>query len=200
MLTSLPSILGSREGGSSATVLVAVLAVVAVGCGGPTNPKPTLSVATDTLSAFALNGTLATAPSALDLFTRRVVVADNTLNFDIAFDIDSAGRALVFPPILLSNSFVTARHVGLQRLTMPYDSVTFGFKGGYHFDSSYALAPGQGLMIVTNPIPCALDANPSLYGKVIVDSVNTTTRTVHFRATIDPNCGFRSFHPGIPTF
>jgi len=35
---------------------------------------------------------------------------------------------------------------------------------------------------------------------VVVDSVNTLDRTIHFRAAVDPNCGFRDFQPGIPTF
>jgi hypothetical protein len=180
--------------------LGAVLAAAAA-CGYATNPKPTINVVTDTLVAFAINGTLAVQPSAFDLFTDRVVLADQNLAFDIAFDIDSATQqAIIYPPKLLSNSFITPRHVGLQRLTVPFDSVHFGFRRGYVFDSSFAVTAGQGVMVVTNPVACAADANPSLYGKGVVASVNTTDRTIHFRATVDPNCGFRSFYPGIPAF
>ena len=37
-----------------------------------------------------------------------------------------------------------------------------------------------------------------MYAKIVVDSVNTTTRQIFFRATRNPNCGFRSFQPGVP--
>jgi hypothetical protein len=173
----------------------------AAGCGYATNPKATIGVVTDTLVAFALNGTLAVQPSAFDMFSERVVLADQNLAFDIAFDIDSAThQAIVYPPKLLSSSFITPRHVGLQRLAVPFDSVNFGFRRGYVFDSSFAVNPGQGVMVVTNPVACAVDATPSLYGKVVIDSVNITDRTIHFRATVDPNCGYRSFRPGVPAF
>jgi hypothetical protein len=115
--------------------------------------------------------------------------------------VDSAtGQAVVYPVALVSNGFITTRHVGLQRILIAYDSVTYGLRTGYQFDSSYTLSPGQSLYVVTNPVACQVDPNPSLYGKFVVDSVNTLDRTIHFRATVDPNCGFRQFQPGIPTF
>jgi hypothetical protein len=178
----------------------ALLALASAAC-GYSNPKPTINVVTDTLVAFALNGTPATAPTGFDVSTETLVRVDQNLNFDIAFDVDSStGQATVYPVVLLSNGFIGTRRVGLQRITTPYDSATFGFRNGYTFDSSYALTPGQGLMIVTNPVACATDPNPQLYAKMVVDSVDTGNRTIRFRTTIDPNCGFRSFLPGIPSF
>jgi hypothetical protein len=190
----------SYPGRVAALALGAAMAVAIAGC-GYNNPAPTANVVTDTLVAFALNGSPASAPAGFDLSTETVVRVDANLNFDFAFDVDSAtGQALVYPVALLSDGFVGTRRVGMQRLAMPFDSVTFAFRNGYKFDSSYALAPTHGLMIVTNPVACSADQNPSLYGMIVIDSVNTRTRTIHFRTTIDPNCGFRSFHPGIPSF
>lgn len=178
----------------------AAAAVASAAC-GYSNPKPSINVVTDTLVAFALNGTPATAATGFDMASETLVRVDENLNFDFAFDVDSArGSAVVYPVVLLSNGFVGTRRVGLQRVMTNYDSLAFGLRNGYTFDSSYVLAPGQGLMIVTNPVACATDPNPQLYGKFIVDSVNTSNRTIHFRTTIDPNCGFRSFLPGIPPF
>jgi hypothetical protein len=174
--------------------------VLAAGCGGLTNPKPTTAIITDTLVAWAINGTPGHLPAGYELADERVVQTDANLNFDIAFDIDSAGHAVIYPVRLLTDGSISTRHVGLQRVSQPYDSVTFGLRRGYQFDSAYKLGPGDGMLIVSNPLGCLADANPTLYGKFIIDSVNIATRTIHFRATTDPNCGYRSFKPGIPPF
>jgi hypothetical protein len=187
----------SRAAGLAAAI---ALAIAGAGC-GYSNPNPIVDIAVDTLVAFAMNGSPAAEPSGFDLFSQSMVTIDNNLSFDVAFDVDSATRrALVYPVALVSNGFITTRHVGLQRIHIPYDSATYGLRTGYVFDSAYVLAPGQALYVVTNPVACEADPNPSLYGKLVVDSVNTLDRTIHFRATVDPNCGFRDFLPGIPAF
>lgn len=185
-----------------ASLLLAVTLVTAMACGGPTNPKSSTAVVEDTLVAWAVNGTGGTQPSGYYLAENRVVDVTSSLTFDFAFDVDStSGQAVVTPVRLITDGSVLGFHVGLQRLTQPFDSVAFGLKSGYQFDSIYTVSPGQGLMIVSNPPGCATDPNPSLYGKIVVDSVNRVTRTVHFRAVEDPNCGYREFNVGhVPTF
>lgn len=200
MLTSIaaPSIRHRRR---AAGLVAAVLGAITATACGYGNPAPTVNIATDTLIAFAINNSPAFEPSGFDLFSQSMVRVDDNLSFDVAFDVDSAtGQAIVYPVVLVSNGFITTRHVGLQRIVVPYDSATYGLRTGYQFDSSYALSPGQSLYIVTNPVACQVDPNPSLYGKLVVDSVNTLDRTIHFRSTVDPNCGFRQLKPGIPTF
>lgn len=175
--------------------------LVAAACGGPTNPKPNTDIATDSLVAWSMNGTLGIRPSGYELATNGVVLVDNNLLFDIAFRIDSVhNQVLIFTVRMLVDPIITVRHVGLQRLTQSFDSTTYALRNGYQFDSLYALSPGQGLMMVSNPVGCLADPNPSLYGKFVVDSFNLTLKTIYFRATVDPNCGFRSFTPGLPTF
>lgn len=190
-----------RQRRRAAGLVAALCFAGAAGACGYNNPAPVVDIAVDTLVAFAMNGSPAAEPSGFDLFSTSMVTIDNNLSFDVAFDVDSATRrAIVYPVALLSNGFITTRHVGLQRISIPYDSATYGLRTGYVFDSAYTLSPGQALYVVTNPVACEADQNPSLYGKLVVDSVNTLDRTVHFRATVDPNCGFREFEPGIPTF
>jgi hypothetical protein len=181
--------------------LVLLTGAVGAACGGPTNPRATAEVVTDTLTAWSLYGTLPTHPAGYELAINHSVLVDNSLLFDVAFYVDSVhNQVLVYPVRLLVDPIIFTRHVGLQRMTMSFDSTEYAFKGGYQFDSIYALSPGQGLMIVSNPAGCLADANPSLYGKFIVDSINTSLKTLYFRATEDPNCGYRSFLPGVPTF
>jgi hypothetical protein len=200
MLTSIAAT-SKRHRRPAARVVAGALVAIAGSACGYGNPKPTVNIATDTLVAFAINNSPAFEPSGFDLFSESMVRVNDNLTFDIAFDVDSAtGRAIVYPVTLVSNGFITTRHVGLQRILLAYDSATYGLRTGYQFDSSYALLPGQSLYVVTNPSACQVDPNPSLYGKLVVDSVNTLDRTIHFRATVDPNCGFRQFQPGIPTF
>jgi len=189
--------------GRAAAITAALVGILATGaaCGGPTNPNATTVVITDTLVAWAINGTGAAQPSAYYLADNAVVQVTSALRFDVAFDVDSAtGKAIVIPARLITDGSVLGFHVGLQHLTQPFDSVLYGLKTGYVFDSIYALSPGDGVMLVSNPPGCSIDPNPSLYGKFIIDSVNIVARTVHFRATEDPNCGYRSFAPGIPKF
>ena len=187
---------------AAARSILAIGALVATSaCSGPVNPKSSTAVRTDTLVAWAINGPGSTKPSGFYLAENKVVLVTSALTFDVAFDVDTTThQAIVIPVRLLTDGSVLGFHVGLQRLTQSFDSTTYGLRTGYQFDSIYALSPGQGLMIVSNPPGCATDPNPTLYGKFIIDSVNTTTRTIHFRATEDPNCGYRSFAPGIPSF
>jgi hypothetical protein len=184
---------------SSLALALGVIGTAA--CGYSTNPKASVDIVTDTLVAWAINGTGSAQPSAFYLAEDRVVDVTSALTFDVAFDVDStSGRAVIIPVRLMTDGSISALHVGLQRLTQSYDSVKYGLRTGYQFDSVYTLGAGQGLMMVSNPPGCATDPNPTLYGKFIVDSVNAKTRTIHFRATEDPNCGYRSFAPGIPSF
>jgi hypothetical protein len=174
---------------------------VGAACGGPTNPHATADVLTDSLTAWSMYGTLPTHPAGYELATNAAVLVDNSLLFDVAFEVDSVhDQVLVYPVRLVIDPIIATRHVGLQRLTMSFDSTEYALKNGYQFDSVYALSPGQGLMIVSNPVGCLADANPSLYGKFVIDSINTSLKTLYFRATEDPNCGYRSFLPGVPTF
>jgi hypothetical protein len=182
-------------------------AVVAAACSGPTNPTATTDVVTDTLVAWAINGTPASEPTGFYLAEDAVVDVTSALTFDFAFDVDSAtGQAIIIPARIITDGSVGAFNVGLQRLTMPFDEVLYAINAtkpnnGYQYDSVYKLSPGQGLMMATNPPGCATDPIPYLYGKFIIDSVNKTLRTIHFRATEDPNCGYRQFDDdSLPTF
>ncbi len=202
-MTTLPTSRARRSAAARCTsLLLAATLVTAMACGYATNPKSSTAVVEDTLVAWAVNGTGGTQPSGFYLAENRVVDVTSSLTFDVAFDVDSnTGQAVVTPVRLITDGSVLGFHVGLQRLTQPFDSVAFGLKSGYQFDSVYTLSAGQGLMIVSNPPGCATDPNPSLYGKIVVDSVNRVARTVHFRAVEDPNCGYREFNVGsVPTF
>ncbi|MFL5509886.1 MAG: hypothetical protein ACJ79J_09885 [Gemmatimonadaceae bacterium] len=186
-------------------VLLATMSVVVglAACGDPTNVKATTSTTTDTLSIFALSGSPPSYPSGIALVSRQPVKVDGFANFDIAFDIDASGNAVIYPVKLVVTSPGGSRPVGLQKVAAPFDQVTEAPKDGYKTDLAVVLAPGETVAIqsphnTTGDI-CQFAINPNIFAKVAVDSVNLASRTLYLRLGLDPNCGFRSFAEGIPT-
>jgi hypothetical protein len=188
-----------------ATVTSAAIVAAAAGCGAK-QQTAAFRVVFDTLAASALNGTPPEAPSALDLGSGALVAPNGSLSFDIVFDIDGQGRPLVEPQCLIATSSGLectpssgSRRVGMQRSGLPFDSIQFAPTGGYFFDSAFVMAPQQPIIVASQAPACVVSANPSLYGKIVMDSLSMALRTIYLRATIDPNCGYRSFKTGVPT-
>jgi hypothetical protein len=47
---------------------------------------------------------------------------------------------------------------------------------------------------------CQLEQSPEVYAKYIVDSIFPDERRIRLSGRVNPNCGFRSFLSGVPTF
>ena len=186
--------------------LLATMSVV-VGlnaCGNPTSIRASLITSVDTTSVFALSGTPPSYPSAINLLARQPVRVDGSASFDVAFDIDADGNAVVYPVKQVVSTPGNSRAVGLQRLLVQFDSVTEAPKTGYAIDStSFVLGPGATVVIQSqhnfSGDICQFALNPNIFAKIAVDSVNLVSRTVYIRMGLDPNCGFRSFVAGVPT-
>jgi hypothetical protein len=212
------SSIARRAAACRAPLLLVVGVLGAAACSGPIDPIASTAVVTDTLVAWAINGTGGTEPSGFYLAENRVVNVTSALTFDFAFDVDSTtGQAIIIPVRFIEDGSIAAFTVGFQRLTQtpcvvqssgpcPFNEIPYALKAnvpnsGYQTDSVYRLSPGQGLMMESNPPGCATDPLPFLYGKFVIDSVNKALRTIHFRATEDPNCGYREFNDdSVPTF
>ena len=186
------------------------LAVIAAGltaalisaCGDPTGLKASLPNSVDTLSVFALSGTPPNYPSGLALLVRQPVHVDGSATFDLAFDINSDGNAVIYP-VKFIVAAGSSRPVALQKLAQKFDSVSEAPKTGYQSDSALVAVPGETIVVQSahNAAAdlCQFAINPNIYAKIGVDSVNLTSRTIYFRMGLDPNCGFRSFAEGLPT-
>jgi hypothetical protein len=190
----------------------AALAVLGA-CGDPTRPDASFETAQDTLAAFAINGTPPGFPSGLSLVGGTapsgllgggfpvLTRVDGSLNFDVAFDIDNAGNAVVYPLGSVASPIGSTRAVGLQRVSGTFESATEAPGGTYQVDSAFVALPGE-VIVVEAPSPGYCGALGSfaqnVYAKLTVDSVRTADRTVFFRVMVDPNCGFRSLAPGRP--
>ena len=186
--------------------LLATMSVV-VGlnaCGDPTSLHANLITSVDTLSVFALSGTPPSYPSGINVLARQAVRVDGGAQFDVAFDIDANGDAVVYPVKQVVSLPGGSRAVGLQRLEVKFDSVTEAPKTNYQIDStSFVLTPGETVVIQSqhnfSGDICQFALNPNIFAKVAVDSVNLASRTIYLRMGLDPNCGFRSFVAGVPT-
>jgi hypothetical protein len=184
--------------------LLATMSVV-VGlnaCGDPTNLQANLPTTVDTLSVFALSGTPPTYPSGISLVARQAVRVDGFASFDVAFDINAAGNAVIYPVKLVVLTPGNTRAVGFIKVAGVFDQVLAAPKTGFGLDTGIVMVPGEVVVVQSahnlDSDLCVFAINPNLYAKFTVDSVNLSNRLLYLRMGLDPNCGFRSFATGIP--
>jgi hypothetical protein len=186
------------------TILAAMCVVVVLNaCGDPTSLRAANLTYVDTLSVYALSGSPPQYPNGVSVMAARAVQVDGFANFDVAFDVDASGNAVVFPPKLVVNVVGGGLPVGLQKLATSFESVVEAPNTGFKTDNSMVLLPGQTVVIQSSHNApgdvCQFALSAYIYAKIAVDSVNVATRTVYLRMGVDPNCGFRSFVSGVPT-
>ena len=182
-------------------LLVAVIAVAAAsGCDDATAIKAQFPTDTDTLTLFALNGSPATAPSALYIRTGSAIRVDPTFSFDIAFDIDAQGQVIVYTQRAVASQQVTGHPVGLQIRPETFEQLTKAPTGNFVYDSSKVLPVGQLLVVDVLDLSCPQFSimGQNIRAKLVVDSIVPSLRTIHVRMLSNPNCGFRDLIPGTP--
>jgi uncharacterized protein YqfA (UPF0365 family) len=187
-------------------VVVVALATLVVACGDPTSPNATSANLSVTYSLYALTGTSTAVPNAID-FLAGLRRADASFDFDVAFDLDSAGKIVLYPVRAIAGPIVQTvpARVGLQTVSGSYESVLEAPQTGYDTLSVRTITPGTTVVVekvdlLTGLCIYALNGQ-STYAKFVVDSVNLTTRQLYVRSVTDANCGFRSLVPdSIPTF
>lgn len=189
-----------RHGKLALAVIAGALVLTA--CSDSTGIVAQLPTITDSYQVYALTGTPASSPSGINTYVRSAVRVDGNANFDVAFDLNPAGQVLIYPVQKVVNTIQGNRQVGMRKVAGPAASVTIAPTGTY-LDSTVVAAPGdviivQALRNGTNDA-CAFDISPYIYTKLVIDSVSPPTRSIFVGATLDPNCGFRSFAEGLPT-
>lgn len=182
------------------TVLVGGIAA----CDDPIGLQAGIGTLTDTFTVYALSGTPTAAPVALSTTDRIAVRISDNIPFDLAFDLDASGTISAYPvrlivPFRVSGGLLQQTHrVGLQKATTTFDQLTRAPSGGYNHDSLTVVRPGETLIVEVQAAQCSFSFSPNLYTKIAIDSVFPATRAIRIRTVHDPNCGFRSFKPGIP--
>jgi len=186
-------------------LLATLSTVLALGaCRDPIKLQATQETVTDTLTVYALSGTPPGYPNALSLIARALVPVSGFGGFDIAFDIDESNRVVIHPARRVVSLGQAVPQVGLQIVSGTFESITAAPLTGYKVDSTVVASAGD--VIVVEAVHnggqsdlCTFALSPNLYAKISIDTVFLATRTIKFRLGFDPNCGYRSFAPGIPT-
>jgi hypothetical protein len=197
------TILQRRTRALSFSILTAAAGGLA-GCDDPIGFQAGIGTLTDTFTVFALSGTPSSVPVALSTTDRLAVRMADNLGFDLAFDIDATGDVRAFPvrqvqPFRVIAGLLQPTHrVGIQKSTTTFDNLTRAPSGGYNYDSVTVVRAGETLVVEVQASQCSFTFSPNLYTKIAIDSVYTASRSIRMRTVHDPNCGFRSFKPGIP--
>jgi hypothetical protein len=182
-----------------ALMAVATTSIGVAACDDPFAPRATTSVRTDSFIVYAVTQTPVNLPAAFNLVFFTPLRLEPTYGFDLVFDIDESGKVVLIPVTLVGGAITAGRRVGLQRITGPYDEVTRAPSTGYKYDPTLVLDVDDAALVEVQTDVCQFQSSQLIYAKLQIKAIDPATRTIVFRITYDPNCGFRSFLPGVPT-
>lgn len=184
-----------------ALVLIASASVLTA-CDDPALLRASLPTVEDVYTVFALTGTPAAYPSGINTYARAAVRVDANAAFDVAFDIDPDGHAILYPVQKIVSQLGGTHKVGLRKVSGTFAELTLAPTGTYA-DSTIVASKGDIVIVQSTQNgangACQFDISPYIYTKVLVDSIAVDTKTVVLQTVLNPNCGFRSFEAGIPT-
>ncbi|MGI8617667.1 MAG: hypothetical protein ACR2L6_01090 [Gemmatimonadaceae bacterium] len=123
-------------------------------------------------------------------------------DFDIAFDLDAQRRVVIYPVKLIVQPLTGVHQVGLLKPGGTFESIERAPSVPYESDESVTVSIGEVVVIEARRNRqsdiCGFALSPNIYSKLVVDSVSAGTNAIWFRLVANPNCGFRSFAPGLP--
>lgn len=189
-----------RDGPLSFRTVASFALCAIAACSGLNDPVAGFDTVRYNSALFAINGSPAGAATAINTANALTVRVGVTFEFDVAFDIDATGRAVVLTQRAVGLPQNAVGHtVALQPLTGTFDSILEAPDGGWVADSVLTVGVGQVFAVRASANVCQLFGSPFLYSKAVVDSIRTSERRMWLTVVTDPNCGFRSFGPGRPT-
>src|SRR6266487_3724704 len=184
-----------------AAAAAAAAGAAAAACGDPFGllPPAIANVVDSAVSLYALTGTPPATPSGYRLDIHQAVLTQESTPatpFDFAFDIDTAGRAVLLP----SGALRLGRGAGVQISAAPFDSIRLAPGGGYQLDSAVVVDSGSVAILHSRPVTCniGLSAGYAYYAKLQVLRVDSAARRLDFQILVDQNCGYRGLEPGLP--
>jgi len=182
----------------------ALLALAGAACSDPFSVEAQFDTVEQVVTLRALTGTPLELPLALLAAPApQVVRPSSDFVFDLAFDLDEAGAARLYPvDVVARPSVIAGRSVGLLEVTdQSYEQITRAPAGGYVFQEPLSVAVGDVLVLqaVGHPSCATSFLQPVIYAKLRVEAVDAAARTLTLRVLVDPNCGFRGFESGTPS-
>jgi hypothetical protein len=188
-----------RSGARRMLLLVGTTAAVGTAaCDDPFSPRANTPVRTDSFVVYAVSQTPVNVPAAFNIVFFTPLRLEPTYGYDLVFDIDATGKVVLIPVRLVGGAVTAARRVGLQKITVPYEELVLAPTSGYQTDSTLALSVNEGAIVETQTNVCEFQSSQLVYAKLQIKTVDPISRQIVFRITYDPNCGFRSFEPGVP--
>ncbi len=172
---------------------------LAAACSDPNAiPKASLTNEVDTLTLWSLASGPLDKPSAYSLNARSGVRTwEVGTNFEFAFTIDSAGRALLLPLDVLGLASATSLKPGLKPTSLGFDQMKRGALNGYTTADTVVAHVGDRYFLRTGVNTCSIYGVP-LYGKLEILAVDTAAGTVELRVLANQNCAYRGLGLGIP--
>ncbi|HEX8724711.1 MAG TPA: hypothetical protein VF737_04905 [Gemmatimonadaceae bacterium] len=179
----------------------ATAVVLCSACGALKPPKAQFSTISASPIVFALNGGPPATPAGIDFLTASAVPVDANFYFNIALDIDSAGNVVIYPARRIANGLSAAISVGLQAVPDAYADYVSARKSGYTYDSTLVVPVGKAVAVnVLDATTCTVySLGSSYFAKFVVDSIDRARRVLYTEVASDPNCGYVSLAPGVPT-
>lgn len=173
----------------------------ALGCGpDPFAPQATLENGNVAIEVWALTGAPTNFPTVHLVPQRLTVRPDAAGSFDLGFDIDPNGRVLILPVNRIVTPLGGNRSIGILKSDLPYADITAAPRDGYAFDSIVSVAVGEPFVVRVQTLFCSTELRDHVFAKYIVDSIFPAERRIRISGRVNPNCGFRSFGEGVPTF
>jgi len=194
------------------SILVCALGGAALAaCGGedPFAAKAVFETQLTGFQVYPLSTSPQNLPAAISLYNfasvRPVVRINQTLNFDVAVDLDASGKVRLLPPKAVVAPIGASLATGIQVISgTTFDTFTRAPNTGYQFDSATVVTPGQVVAIQTQgagPLSAVCTTTVPMYAKLVVDSIRPQANglpLIYMRARVDQNCGFRSLAEGLP--
>ncbi len=177
-----------------------IVIAVAGACSNLTSIDASFPNFTDTTDFFAINGSPPGAPNTINLFSGAAARADQGFAYDLAFDIDASGRAVLIPARALATQFSNPYPVGLQVVPGTFAALNEAPKNGYTLDSTLAVSVGTVVAIESHDAATCQFAikGGSYFSKLVVTAIDVPNRRISTILTVNRNCGFRSFADGLP--
>ena len=169
-------------------------------------PPASIPVAEQQIMLFALTDTPVNTPSAYTITSLAEVRVDLSNDYDFAFDIGPRSRyGLTGTPTDTVAVLVTRHYMGFvadggfQPATGIFDSIMIAPATGYEQQLPAVIDVGTVLFAASRLRQCNFNLIRPHYAKLVVQEIDRTLRRATIRLVVDPNCGYRSLAPGIPT-
>ncbi len=150
---------------------------------------------------WAISGTSAALPAGYQFTTeslvRPQVLGNGTINFDVAFDLNAAGKVVVLPVRLVA-PLPPGRSpsVGFLRWSAAYEQLQRAPDRGYVADTTAVLGVGETISVQLTNSGC--NFGEPFYAKLTVDQIDVPARRMLVRVLVNRNCGYRSLTAGVP--